>query len=141
MNSFFSVNETQPNLAPWVWGIFCKQFSWFDGKTDVKSTPMPLYEGTWRHDNESWVILREISTCPCFPGCMECEELIPGTFLKQVSFCSSHFYLVVSRAFAIFLFRYLISCENSAYVEGRLLSQLSARTLTNVHSLHVCLGD
>lgn len=53
-------------------------------KTDVKMTPMPLYEGTWRWDNESWVVLREISTCPCFPACMVCEETVPGTRLKQV---------------------------------------------------------
>lgn len=73
-----------PNVEPWIWGVFCEQFSWFDGKTDVKNTPQPLYQGTWRHDNESWVILREISTCPCFPSCMECEETIRGTRLKQV---------------------------------------------------------
>ena len=50
----------------------------------MKNTPQPLYEGTWRHDNESWVVLREISKCPCFPECMECEEKIRGTKFKQV---------------------------------------------------------
>jgi hypothetical protein len=73
-----------PTERPAVWGTFCEQFSWFDGKTGVKNTPQPLYEGTWRHDNESWVILREISKCPCFPACRECEEKIPGTKFKQV---------------------------------------------------------
>jgi hypothetical protein len=73
-----------PNVKPWVWGVFCQQFSWFDGKVDVKNTPMPLYEGTWRHDNETWVVLRDIQTCPCHPACRGCEELIPGTALKQV---------------------------------------------------------
>ena len=73
-----------PNARPPVWGTFCEQFSWFDGKTAVKNTPQPLYEGTWRHDNESWVIVRDISTCPCFPACRRCEEKIRGTQFKQV---------------------------------------------------------
>ena len=67
-----------------MWGIFCEQFSWFEGTTTVKNTPQPLYKGTWRHDNESWVFLREISTCPCFPACRHCQEKIRGTQLKQV---------------------------------------------------------
>jgi hypothetical protein len=73
-----------PNHRPWVWGIFCEQFSWYEKKTTVKNTPMPLYEGAWRHDNETWIIVREISTCPCFPACAECEHKIRGTQIKQV---------------------------------------------------------
>lgn len=73
-----------PNVRPPVWGTFCEQFSWFDAKTSVKNTPQPLYEGTWRHDNESWVVLRDISKCPCFPACRHCEEKIRGTQFKQV---------------------------------------------------------
>ena len=73
-----------PRARPPVWGIFCEQFMWFEGKTGVKSTPQPLYEGTWRHDNESWVFLRDVRGCPCFPACRKCEEKIRGTQFKQV---------------------------------------------------------
>jgi len=65
-----------------VWGSFCEQFSWYDKQEEVKG-PNP-YEGAWRHDNETWVVLRDISTCPCFPDCRTCEERIPGTLLRQV---------------------------------------------------------
>ena len=45
-----------PREMPWLWGVFCQQFSWFDkAPARIKNTPQPLYDGTWRHDNESWV--------------------------------------------------------------------------------------
>mgnify|MGYP006876865843 FL=1 len=70
------------NVTLPVWGSFCEQFSWYDKEEEVKKAPP--YEGAWRHDNETWVILRDISTCPCFPTCAPCEEILPGTMLRQV---------------------------------------------------------
>ena len=53
-----------PRQMPWLWGVFCQQFSWFDkAPARVKNTPQPLYDGTWRHDNESWV-------CVCVRACV-----------------------------------------------------------------------
>ena len=55
--------------------------------------------GSWRYDNETWIFLRPIENCPCFPAsvlpssyassdecsrCSDCEETIPNTFFKQV---------------------------------------------------------
>jgi len=71
-----------PNTSPFVYGSFCNQFAWYDGTTTVKDTP--LYKGSWRYDNETWIFLRPIENCPCFPACSECEETIPNTILKQV---------------------------------------------------------
>ena len=53
-----------PRQMPWLWGVFCQQFSWFDkAPARIKNTPQPLYDGTWRHDNESWV-------CMCMCVCV-----------------------------------------------------------------------
>lgn len=68
--------------APFMFGTFCNQFSWYDEDIDIKVAPP--YAGSWRHENETWVFLRDISSCPCFPSCVECEEQIPGTMFKQV---------------------------------------------------------
>lgn len=71
-----------PAQAPYVYGVFCEQRAWQDKSSDTKVTP--LYDGSWRYDNETWVIVRDIATCPCFPVCSECEETLPGTRIKQV---------------------------------------------------------
>mmetsp|Transcript_3174 Transcript_3174/g.6437 ORF Transcript_3174/g.6437 Transcript_3174/m.6437 type:complete len:323 (-) Transcript_3174:222-1190(-) len=76
--SNFHVAEEEPVM----FGTYCNQFSWFDQNLDVKIAPP--YAGGWRHDNETWVFLRDISSCPCFPACVDCEESIPGTTFKQV---------------------------------------------------------
>lgn len=48
-----------------VWGIFCEQFSWYEGKTTVKNTPQPLYEGSWWGlSNNSQC--SDMSWCECF---------------------------------------------------------------------------
>lgn len=54
-----------PKQVPYVYGMFCEQSAWQDVSTPTKVTPP--YDGSWRYDNETWVIVRDISTCPCFP--------------------------------------------------------------------------
>jgi len=71
-----------PTSVPYAYGVFCEQYSWFDTSSDTKQSPP--YDGAWRYDNETWVIVRDISTCPCFPACSVCEERLPGTKIKQV---------------------------------------------------------
>uniref|UniRef100_A0A7S0QDN1 Uncharacterized protein n=1 Tax=Cryptomonas curvata TaxID=233186 RepID=A0A7S0QDN1_9CRYP len=69
-----------------VWGSLCAQFSWADQAGKIGRLPTAhYYRGSIRYENETWVVLRAINTCPCFPACAECEESIPGTNLKQVA--------------------------------------------------------
>ena len=71
-----------PQQMPWLWGVFCQQFSWFDkAPARIKNTPQPLYDGTWRHDNESWVCVcvyvRVCCTC-AYVLCSMDRERVEG---------------------------------------------------------------
>ena len=66
---------------PLVWGMYCKQYNWPDGPDgrNFNSRGSLYYHNTWRNENETWLFIREIKNCPCYPACAACEELVDGT--------------------------------------------------------------
>jgi hypothetical protein len=37
------------------------------------------FAGSWRNENETWVFIRDVTTCTCYPACAKCSEKVPGT--------------------------------------------------------------
>jgi len=57
-----------PSKAPFIWGVMCR----FHDEME-KGVVNPLgdyapYSGAWRHNNESWAFVRDVTTCPNYPS-------------------------------------------------------------------------
>jgi len=67
--------------VPYLWGSFCKQYNWPEdarGRNKFENGK-EYFSGSWRNENETWVFLKDITTCSCYPQCAKCQERVPGT--------------------------------------------------------------
>jgi len=74
--STFRVPPSETGLVPW--GRLCDQYDWPDQADLGSGFGDPLYAGALRHENVTWVWIKDLTTCPCFPECQECHDRIPG---------------------------------------------------------------
>lgn len=56
----FSDFQLPPN-KPYVWGTLCHQYDWQDIARNEAG--FKYYEGAWRHENETWIFLRNACDC------------------------------------------------------------------------------
>jgi len=66
---------------PFLWGSFCKQYNWPEDKRgrNLFENGKEYFGGSWRNENETWVFVKDIKTCKCYPKCAKCQERVPGT--------------------------------------------------------------
>ena len=53
-----------PTAPPYVWGSLCRFYDYAE-RGDLNPTgDAPPYVGTWRHMNETFVVVRDLASCP-----------------------------------------------------------------------------
>ena len=60
------------NATKQPWGRICDQFDWPDMKELGPGYANSFYEGALRHENMTWIWIKHLSTCRCFPACKDC---------------------------------------------------------------------
>jgi len=56
-----------PSKAPFIWGLMCRFHDEMEkGFLNPLGDNAP-YAGAWRHNNESWAFVRDVTTCPNYP--------------------------------------------------------------------------
>ncbi|EKX49714.1 hypothetical protein GUITHDRAFT_104678 [Guillardia theta CCMP2712] len=60
------------------WGRICAQFDWPDVTALGDGYANAYYRNALRHENMTWVWIKDISSCKCFPSCYQCTYRVAG---------------------------------------------------------------
>ena len=62
----FQLPITPDQQSTFVWGDVCFQYDWQD--TAENKAGFPYYKGAWRHENETWIFVRDPRNCAADAG-------------------------------------------------------------------------
>ena len=64
--------QVRKNATLMPWGRICDQFDWPDVEELGPGFASPFYKGAMRHENMTWIWIKSLETCRCFPRCKDC---------------------------------------------------------------------
>ena len=59
--------QVRKNATLMPWGRICDQFDWPDVEELGPGFASPFYKGAMRHENMTWIWIKSLETCRCFP--------------------------------------------------------------------------
>jgi len=72
----FSPPTPDMGISP-LFGRICDQYNWPDVSDIGTGYGASFYSGALRGDNVTWVFIRDITQCPCYPLCSSCTVSLP----------------------------------------------------------------
>ena len=65
-----------PTAPPYVWGSLCRFYDYAE-RGDLNPTgDAPPYVGTWRHMNETFVVVRDLESCPGYSSASSKQQAL-----------------------------------------------------------------
>lgn len=65
-----------------TWAKLCHQWDFLEPSSG--QFYVPLYAKAWRHMNETWAFVPDITQCPCYPSCAVCGTFAYNTGIYTV---------------------------------------------------------